>query len=106
MNIQITSRKFRAKDNLKDFITDELKTLEKITDEIFDVDVILSFQHQKDSHKTAEIIVRIPHKVIKASETTEEFKKSVILAIEKIQKQIEKRKTKIIDTTRVEKVHD
>ncbi len=106
MNIQITSRKFRAKDNLKEFITDELKSLEKITDEIFDVDVILSFQHQKDSLKTAEIVARVPHKVLKASVTTEEFKKSVSFAIEKIEKQIERRKTKIIDTKRVEKIHD
>lgn len=106
MNIQITSRKFRAKDNLKEFITDELKSLEKITDEIFDVDVILSFQHQKDSLKTAEIVVRVPHKIFKADVTTEEFKKSVSLAIEKIEKQIERRKTKIIDTKRVEKIHD
>ena len=40
MNIRITSRKFKAKDSLKNFIRDEVKSLEKFNDQILDVKVI------------------------------------------------------------------
>ena len=94
MNIQITSRKFRAKNSLKDFIREEVKVFEKYNDEIISVDVILSFTHLKDSIKTAEIILVVPKKVITVTSDSEEFEKSLALSIEKIRKQLRKLKTK------------
>lgn len=94
MNIKITSRKFRAKDSLKEYITDEVKVLEKFNDKIQDIDIILSFTHNKDSIKTSEIIVKIPGKIISVETSSEEFEKSVVMAIEKIKKQLTKIKTK------------
>lgn len=94
MNIQITSRKFRAKDSLKDFIKEEVKSLEKFNDQILDVNVILSYTHPKDSIKTSEIILGLPGKIITVIESSEEFEKSVSGAVEKIKKQLHKIKTK------------
>ena len=94
MNIRITSRKFKAKDSLKNFIRDEVKSLERFNDQILDVKVILSFTHLKDSIKTSEITLRIPGKTITVSTESDEFEKSVPLAIEKIRKQLRKIKTK------------
>jgi len=94
MNIQITSRKFRAKNYLKDFIREEVKNLEKYNDEIISVDVILSFTHVKDSIKTAEIKLSVPKKAITVTSDSEEFEKSVTLSLEKIKKQLRKLKTK------------
>ncbi len=94
MNIQITSRKFRAKDSLKDFIKEEVKSLEKFNDAILDVNVILSYTHSKDSIKTSEIILGMPGKIITVIESSEEFEKSVSKAVEKIKKQLQKIKTK------------
>ena len=94
MNIQITSRKFRAKDSLKDFIKEELKSLEKFNDQILDVNVILSFTHPKDSIKTSEIIVGLPGKLITVIESSDEFEKAISGAVEKIKKQLNKIKTK------------
>ena len=94
MNIQITSRKFRAKNSLKDFIREEVKVFEKYNDEIISVDVILSFTHLKDCIKTAEIILVVPKKVITVTSDSEEFEKSLALSIEKIRKQLRKLKTK------------
>ena len=96
MNIQITSRKFRAKDTLKDFIKDQIKSLTKFNDDINDVNVVLSFTHTKDSIKTAEIVLQIPGKTISVEETSEEFEKSIIAAIGKIAVQLKKFKTKRI----------
>ena len=103
MNIQITSRKFKAKESLKEFIVAEISSLEKISEEILDVDVILSFQNQKDGKKEAEIIVKIPHKIITATESSDDFKKSVDLAVDKLVRQIRRIKTKRITNNRVEK---
>jgi putative sigma-54 modulation protein len=104
MKIQITSRKFKARENLKEYIEQEIKTLEKINDDILDVDVILSFETVKDSIKIAEIIVQVPGKVVTSKEESDDFQKSVALAVSKIQKQLEKMKTKRIENKRTDKV--
>ena len=96
MNIRITSRKFKAKNSLNNFIRDEVKSLEKFNDQILDAKVILSFTHLKDSIKTSEITLRIPGKIITVSTESDEFEKSVPMAIEKIRKQLRKVKTKLL----------
>lgn len=104
MKIQITSRKFKARDTLKQYIEQEVKALEKIHDEILDVEVVLNFETVKDSIKIAEIIVKVPGKVLTAKEGTDDFQKSVALVVSKIEKQLEKLKNKRIESKRVEKV--
>ena len=94
MNINITSRKFKAKDSLKEFINAEVKALEKYYDGILDADVILSYIHEKDSIKTAEIIVKIPGKTITVSEDSEDFSKSVSAGLDKLKRLLKKEKEK------------
>lgn len=94
MKVQITSRKFKAKDTLKEFIEDEVKRLERFHDEILDVDVILSFIHNKDSIKNAEIKVKLPRKVLIVNESSEEFSKSVTVAVDKLIRQLKQLKSK------------
>jgi len=101
MNIQITSRKFRAKDSLKDFIEAEIKSLAKYNDDIVDVNVVLSFTHVKDSIKTAEVVIQIPGKTISVEESSDEFEKSIVNAVEKIAVQLKKIKTKRIAKKKV-----
>lgn len=96
MNIQITSRKFRAKVSLKDYIKEEMKKIERFYDKILDANVVLSFTHLTDSIKTAEITVKIPGKVISVSSDSDEFEKSVDASIDKVIRQLKKIKTKKI----------
>jgi len=96
MNIQITARKFRAKDSLKDFIREEIKSLEKFSDQILEANIVLSYIHPKDSIKNVEIVLQIPGKVITVNEASEEFEKSLSVAIEKLKRQLTKVKTKRI----------
>lgn len=96
MNIQITARKFRAKDSLKDFIREEIKSLEKFSDQIIEANIVLSYIHPKDSIKNVEIVLQIPGKVITVNEASEEFEKSLNVAIEKLKRQLTKVKTKRI----------
>ena len=92
MNVNITSRKFKAKDSLKDFIKDELKSLEKYNDDILEANVVLSFLHPKDSIKTTEITIKIPGKTLSSSDSSEGFEKSITKAIEKLVIQVKKLK--------------
>ncbi len=100
MNVKITSRKFRAKDSLKEFINKKVSSLEKFHDEILDIDVILSYTHQKDSIKNAEIILKVPGKILTGSEESEDFNKSVDIAVKNLERQLKKLKTKMIDKKR------
>lgn len=94
MNIQITSRKFKAKDSLKDFIKEELTNLGKFSESILEANVILSFTHPKESIKTAEINLSLPGNILNVSESSEDFGKSVSLAVAKLERQLKKLKTK------------
>ena len=94
MNITITARKFKARETLKDYVKDEVKSLLKINDDIISADVILSFQNSHDSIKKAEITVHIPGQTIVATEESDEFTKSVSASVEKLLRQLKTLKSK------------
>jgi putative sigma-54 modulation protein len=94
MNIQITARKFKAHDTLKEFIKDELTSLQRFNDDIINADVKLSFQNTQNSIKIAEIILSIPGQKLTAKEESDEFKKSVAGAVEKLRNQLSTIKSK------------
>ncbi len=96
MKVSITARKFKAHETLKDFIKSEVTSLEKFSNDILYADVILSFQNQKDSIKTAEIILQVPGQTLTAIEQTDDFQKSVNASVEKLSRQLKKLKTKRI----------
>jgi len=94
MNITITARKFKARETLKDYVKDEVKTLQKLNDDILRADVILSFQNSHDSIKKAEITIHIPGQTFVATEESDEFTKSVSAAVEKLLRQLKTLKSK------------
>ena len=99
MNITITARKFKARESLKTFISDEVNSLLKYNDDILDADVILSFQNSKDSIKVAEITLHIPGQSLNATDISDDFNKSVSSSVEKLIRQLKTIKSK--RTTRV-----
>jgi ribosome hibernation promoting factor len=96
MNISITARRFKAHETLKDYIRDEISSLNKFNEDILTAEVILSFQNTKESVKTAEINLSIPGHTITVKEDSDDFKKSVGAATEKLARQLKKIKTKKI----------
>ncbi len=94
MNIIITARKFKARETLKDYIKDEVKSLLKFNDSIISADVILSFQNSHDSVKKAEITLHIPGQTFVATEESEKFIKSVTAATNKLSRQLKTLKSK------------
>lgn len=100
MNIQITSRKFRAKESLTDYIKDELNRLTKFNSDILDVNVILSFLHNENSIKSAEIVLQVPGKTFSAADSSDDFRKAVSSATDKLERQLRKLKTKRLAKSR------
>lgn len=94
MNVIITARKFKAHDTLKQFVKDELSMLNKYNDDIISADVKLSYQNPTNSIKIADITVSIPGQILKATDKSEDFKKSVTSSVEKIIKQLKTIKSK------------
>ena len=94
MNVSITSRKFKARETLKEFINSEVVSLERFYDNILSADVILTYQNTRGSIKSAEIILKIPGMVLKAVDDSDDYKKSVSSAVEKLSRQLKKIKTK------------
>jgi putative sigma-54 modulation protein len=97
MNISITARKFKAHDTLKEFINNEVSSLEKYIDNILNVDVILSYLNSKENIKTAEIILQVPGQTLTAEEKSDDFKKSITSSVEKLSRQLKKLKSKKIN---------
>lgn len=100
MNIQITSRKFKAKDSLKTEIKEQLNALSKFNDDIIDANVILSYIHLKDSIKTVEITLSVPGKTFSAEDTSEDYGKSLTKTVSKLEKQLKTLKSKRLSKTK------
>lgn len=94
MNISITARKFKARPTLKDFVTAEVEGLKKYNDDILKADVILSYINSKENVKSAEIVIHVPGQILRATEDSDEFEKSVNSATEKLVRQLKKLKTR------------
>ena len=96
MNVIITARKFKARESLKEFINDEVKTLMKFNDDIMSAEVILSFQNSHESIKKAEITLHIPKQTLVATVDSDDFTKSVSAAVDKLSRQLKTFKSKRI----------
>jgi putative sigma-54 modulation protein len=94
MNIKFTARHFKAHDSLKDHATTHIENLTKFYDGILSAEVILSFEKVRDSIKIAEITMSVNGKVLKSVGKSEEFLKSIDIAVDKIEIQLKKYKEK------------
>lgn len=94
MNITITARKFKARETLKDYINEEVKSLIRFNEDIINADVILSYQNSKENIKTAEITLHIPGQTLIATFDSDEFEKSVSATVEKLSRQLKTLKSK------------
>ena len=94
IKINITSRHFKAHETLQDYIKNEIETLSKYQEEILHADVILSYEKAVNSIKSCEINVKLRDKILAASESSDDYNKSIDKAIDKIETQLLKYKDK------------
>lgn len=95
MDVHFTARKFRARKELKAHAIASVQKLDKFYDGIVRADVILSFERATVSVKTVEINVQVQRVTLAAKEHSEDYLKSLDLAINKLERQLTKYKTKI-----------
>lgn len=94
MKVSITARKFKARETLKEFIKDELNTLNRFYEDIIDAEVILSYQNSVNSVKIVEVVLSVPGKIITITEQAEEYEIATRAAIDKLKRQLKKLKDK------------
>jgi ribosomal subunit interface protein len=92
MRTKISSLHFKATDSLKEFAEKEVLRLSKFTDEIVNCEVELSYQK---AQKRAHIHVSVNHSVLNASEVTDDFQKSIVGAVDKLEEQLKRLKGRI-----------
>ncbi|MBP1658009.1 MAG: hypothetical protein H6Q31_2610 [Bacteroidetes bacterium] len=92
MNVTFTARHFRPHADVKQHALDTVKKLGKFYDGIVTANVVLSYERATNSIKTAEINVHVYGTVLTAKEKSEDYRKSIDKAAEKLTLQLEKYK--------------
>jgi putative sigma-54 modulation protein len=91
MRTKISSIHFKAADSLKEFAEEEARRLEKLSDEILNCEIEFSYtKTEKDVH----MHVNVNGSVLDATGTSDDFKKSLVLAVDRIEQQLKKLKGK------------
>jgi putative sigma-54 modulation protein len=92
MRTQISAIHFNAHESLKVFAEQEVQRLLKLADDIINCEIEYSFNK---SEKRANIHIKLWGTVMNASEASEDFKKSTVLAVDKLEIQVKKFKGKL-----------
>lgn len=108
MNVTFTARHFRPHADVKQHALDTVKKLGKFYDGIVTANVVLSYERAVNSVKTAEINVHVYGTVLTAKVKSEDYRKSIDKAAEKLTLQLEKYKAKLRakDKSRVRAIQD
>jgi len=95
MDINFTARRFRAHPEIKAYALEEVKKLERLYNGIVKADVILYYERGTNSVKTAEINLHVYGVVLSARERSDDYIKAMKGAIEKLESQLKKYKSKL-----------
>jgi putative sigma-54 modulation protein len=92
MRTQITAVHFNATDSLQEFAENEVQRLLKFAEDIVNCEIEFTFNKQE---KRANIHISLDGTVLNASAVTEDFRKSVVLSVDKLETQVKKHKSKL-----------
>ncbi|MGE5380668.1 MAG: ribosome hibernation-promoting factor, HPF/YfiA family [Methylocystaceae bacterium] len=93
MKIDIRGKNIELTDALKDYVEKRLSKLERYIDDLRIAQVTLSVEH--DLHKV-EVTIPLNGLILRGEEATEDMYSAIDLVVEKLEKQIEKYRTRII----------
>lgn len=95
MNINIQTLDFTAKDDLNEFVKEKVARLGRYLDNIISYEITLRIDKSAtNDNKISDIRLVIPGNDLLASSRAESFEKATAQAVEALEKQIEKRKSK------------
>ena len=92
MRINITARRFKLKEPLRQFTEEEVLRLKKYYDAIVDVEVILNWEKHD---RITEIKMLVYGTLLTAEARSEDMKKSIYEAVEKMERQLLKYKDRL-----------
>ncbi|MEP1150439.1 MAG: ribosome-associated translation inhibitor RaiA [Balneola sp.] len=95
MNISFTSRHFDASENLKEFSKGSVEKLEQFYDRIVSCDIVLEPTSDPKKPQKAELIIKVPQKVIAVNEKAESYEKAVSVAVDIATRQLKRYKQKL-----------
>jgi putative sigma-54 modulation protein len=104
----VTSRHFKAHPSLVTHAEQEVAKLFRYYDGIVKAEVILSFEKKRNSEKIAEVNVSVYNNRLTGIGRSEDFFKSIDIAIAKLTAQVKKYKSKLRakDRTEVRKIRE
>ena len=91
MRTQISAIHFKLSESLKEFAEKEVQRLLRFSDDSLNCEIEYSFNK---TEKRANINIKVGGAALNASEASEEFKKSTVLAVDKLEVQMKKLKEK------------
>lgn len=92
MNFNITARRFKLKDDLKSYVEEKAKKLDRYYDNILDLEIILGWEKL---NRYTEMRINVYNKQIVIKEVSDEIRKSFDLALDRAERQLKKYKEKL-----------
>ncbi|MHB1652416.1 MAG: ribosome hibernation-promoting factor, HPF/YfiA family [Desulfitobacteriaceae bacterium] len=103
MNIMIRGKHIEVTDALKDYVTKRVSKLEKYSDEFKDVQVTLLVE--RDRHRV-EVTAPINGMILRGEEETTDMYQSIDMVLDKLERQIDKYRTRIAKRLRTKALKD
>jgi ribosomal subunit interface protein len=101
MRFNITARRFKLSDELREFAQSEAFRLKKYYDGIIDTEVILGWEKKM---RTAEIKIAVFGTILTAREESEDMKLAIRQTVDKLERQLIKYKDKLKGFGRIKAV--
>jgi len=92
MNFSITARHFKLQDDLKEYVEEKVKKLDRYHENILDVDVVLGWEKL---NRYTEFRISVYNKQIVIKEISDEIRKSFDLALDRAERQLKRYKEKL-----------
>ncbi len=103
MQINLTARHIRASKVLKDHAISKISKLEKFYEGIVWCDVILTAEKTPKNSNKVEVIMRVYRSTLSSTARSDEFMTAVGEAVDKIERQIKKYKSKLRERHKIQK---
>lgn len=95
MNVTFTARHFDASAELQDYCRDYVQKLEQFYDRIVICDIILQPTAEDENPNQAELIIKVPQKVITVKESASTYKQAIHDVVETASRLLKRYKQKM-----------
>lgn len=95
MKTTFTARHFEASDELRAYAEDAVQKLDQFYNRILTCDIILQPTPHDERPQKAELNVKVPQKLLNATEQAATYEKAINLVVDNLSRQLKKYKNKL-----------